>query len=77
MSKPHHFARPILQHFGLDRRFAAVYGPELDGTNEVRSDRTWGHGSKQELTAAGATILCRSPEHLPDAICGLVRMPIK
>ena len=31
-SKPHHFARPILQHFALARHFAAIHGPELDGT---------------------------------------------
>lgn len=31
-SKPHIFANPILAHFGLDRYFHAVFGPELDGT---------------------------------------------
>ena len=30
--KPHCFANQILQHFGLDRYFAFVSGPELDGT---------------------------------------------
>lgn len=37
-SKPHHFARPIVRHFGLDRHFAGVYGPELDGTNDSKAD---------------------------------------
>jgi phosphoglycolate phosphatase len=37
-SKPHHYARPILEHFDLARRFAAVHGPELDGTNDQKSD---------------------------------------
>ncbi len=31
-SKPHIFANQILAHFELDRYFAGVYGPELDGT---------------------------------------------
>ena len=35
-SKAHHFARPIVAHFGLDRYFMAVEGAELDGT---RSDK--------------------------------------
>ena len=30
--KPHCFAEQILQHFGLDRFFTFVSGPELDGT---------------------------------------------
>ena len=37
-SKPHHYARPILEHFDLARRFAAIHGPELDGTNDHKSD---------------------------------------
>jgi phosphoglycolate phosphatase len=31
-SKPVVFARRILEHFGLDKYFEAVYGSELDGT---------------------------------------------
>ena len=31
-SKPHIFANRILAHFGLDRYFTLVSGPELDGT---------------------------------------------
>ena len=30
-SKPHVFARQILAYFGLDKRFEAIYGSELDG----------------------------------------------
>jgi phosphoglycolate phosphatase len=37
-SKPHHYARPILQRFDLARCFAAIHGPELDGTNDHKSD---------------------------------------
>ena len=31
-AKPHYYARPILERFGLAPRFAGIYGPELDGT---------------------------------------------
>jgi phosphoglycolate phosphatase len=31
-SKPHVYAKPILEHFGLAPHFAGVYGSELDGT---------------------------------------------
>jgi phosphoglycolate phosphatase len=37
-AKPHHYARPILEHFGLARHFAGVHGPELDGTNDHKAD---------------------------------------
>ena len=37
-AKPHFFARPILEHFDLARHFAAIYGPELDGTNDSKAD---------------------------------------
>ena len=31
-SKPHVYAGPILEHFGLKAHFAGIYGSELDGT---------------------------------------------
>jgi phosphoglycolate phosphatase len=37
-SKPHYYARPILERFGLARCFAAIHGPELDGTNDHKHD---------------------------------------
>lgn len=37
-SKPHVFARRIIVHFGLEDRFAAIYGSELDGTNADKRD---------------------------------------
>ena len=37
-SKPHAYARPILEHFDLARRFAAIHGPELDGTNDHKGE---------------------------------------
>lgn len=37
-SKPHVFANRILAHFGLDRYFAYVSGPELDGTRNAKAE---------------------------------------
>jgi phosphoglycolate phosphatase len=37
-SKPHHYARPILERFDLARHFAGIHGPELDGTNDHKHD---------------------------------------
>jgi phosphoglycolate phosphatase len=37
-AKPHYYARPILERFDLARRFAAIHGPELDGTNDHKHD---------------------------------------
>jgi phosphoglycolate phosphatase len=37
-AKPHFYARPILEHFDLARRFAGIHGPELDGTNDHKHD---------------------------------------
>lgn len=37
-SKPHVFAKQIVQHFELDSYFAKVYGPELDGTRANKDE---------------------------------------
>lgn len=37
-SKPHVYARRIVEHFGLARHFVAVHGCELDGTREDKRD---------------------------------------
>ena len=37
-SKPHVFAKPILEHFGLASHFAGIYGSELDGTRIEKPD---------------------------------------
>jgi phosphoglycolate phosphatase len=37
-AKAHVYARPILERFDLARRFAAIHGPELDGTNDHKHD---------------------------------------
>lgn len=36
-SKPHVYARRIVEHFGLDRYFERVFGPELDGTRNSKT----------------------------------------
>jgi phosphoglycolate phosphatase len=110
-AKPHYYAKPILEHFDLARRFVAIHGPELDGTRDHKSDLiahmitqhrirpetavmigdrehdviaasrngmraigvTWGYGSAEELTAAGAATLCTSPAGLEQAVLGLMR----
>jgi phosphoglycolate phosphatase len=37
-SKPHPFARRILEHFGLEPRFASIHGSELDGTRNDKAE---------------------------------------
>ena len=37
-SKPHVFARPILEHFSLARYFTRIFGSELAGQNENKGD---------------------------------------
>jgi len=34
---------------------------------------TWGYGSSEELTAAGAAALCETPDALAEAVLGLIR----
>jgi phosphoglycolate phosphatase len=105
-SKPHVYARRILEHFSLLSHFRAVYGPELDGTradkvellayllpresidparalmigdrmHDIRAARacgvrslgvSYGFGSVEELSAAGADAICASVAELPGAI---------
>jgi phosphoglycolate phosphatase len=104
-SKAQVFAERIIEHFGLDRFFRAVYGSELDGARANKADLIahilkaesilplsalmvgdrahdvlgakangvfaigvlWGYGSREELVAAGATLLCRQPSMLSNA----------
>lgn len=37
-SKPHPFAKPIMEKFGLSDRFAAIHGAELDGTRDDKAE---------------------------------------
>jgi phosphoglycolate phosphatase len=104
-TKPHVFARRIVEHFGMAQYFTDVYGSELDGTRTDKTelleyaqarrsveresvmigDRhhdiigaannglraigvTYGYGSAEELTAAGAESLAASPRDLPGLV---------
>jgi phosphoglycolate phosphatase len=109
-SKPHRYARPIVEHFGLAAHFHAVHGPDLDGTNDHKADLiahilrhegvdpatalmigdrefdvtaatrnrmraigvTWGYGSTEELSTAGAATLCHSPDTLAQVATALL-----
>ncbi len=37
-SKPHIYAKRILEHFALDKYFTAIHGSELDGTRDAKTD---------------------------------------
>jgi phosphoglycolate phosphatase len=37
-SKPHVYAKRIIEHFGLSSMFDGIYGSELDGTNSIKSE---------------------------------------
>jgi phosphoglycolate phosphatase len=55
-AKPHYYARPILEHFDLARRFAGIHGPELDGTNDHKYDLI-AHIIGHEGVAPASTIM--------------------
>jgi phosphoglycolate phosphatase len=101
-SKPKIYADRIIRHFGFERFFVEVYGPELNGrfdektelvgfilrqlgrsprqtvmigdrARDIESGRahgtrtigvTYGFGSLEEMTAAGADRICRSPREI-------------
>ena len=109
-SKPTVYALRILQHFGLDRHFAHIYGSELDGTRANKADLlahvlenerlssenvamvgdrmhdiagarqnslhsvgvTYGYGSVEELTQAGAEALCSTPGEVAEHFTGIM-----
>lgn len=55
-SKPHYYARPILERFDLARRFAAIHGPELDGTRDHKVDLI-AHIITRERVRPGAALM--------------------
>jgi phosphoglycolate phosphatase len=55
-SKPHRYARPIVEHFGLGVHFHAVHGPELDGTNDHKADLI-AHILRREGVDPGAALM--------------------
>jgi phosphoglycolate phosphatase len=61
-SKPHVFARRILDHFGLSPFFEAVYGSELDNRNADKRDLLRVLIQEQALDPA-ATVMIGDREH--------------
>ncbi len=61
-AKPHAFARPILQHFGLDTHFIAIHGPELDGTRDNKADLI-AHIVREHGIDAARAIMIGDREH--------------
>lgn len=61
-SKPHVYARRIVEHFGLDRWVGPVFGAELDGT---RSDKAalLAHALEQTGCAPGRAVMLGDREH--------------
>lgn len=55
-SKPHAFARPILEHFGLAKRFSAIHGAELDGRNDDKAHLI-AHIIREEGVNAGRAVM--------------------
>ena len=61
-AKPHYYARPILERFGLAPRFAGIYGPELDGTRDHKHDLI-AHIIASEGVRPDAAIMIGDREH--------------
>lgn len=113
-SKPTIYARRIIAHFGLDRYFLDVFGPELDGrfdekcelvghvlrqcaldptatvmigdrARDIESGKangtrtigvTYGFGTEEELTEAGADQICDSPAEIYQALKNVEASPL-
>ncbi len=56
-SKPHVYARPILAHFGLARRFAAIHGAELDGRRDDKAELIAHIVKTERVTPASALMI--------------------
>jgi phosphoglycolate phosphatase len=56
-SKPAVFAERIVRHFALDRHFAGVYGPDLDGRLDDKADLLRHLLAAERLDAAGAVMV--------------------
>ncbi len=61
-SKPHVYARPILEHFGLDHWFEAIHGSELDGAR-VRKPDLLSHILKTENLDAASSVMIGDRRH--------------
>lgn len=56
-SKPHVFAREILEHFGMAELFNGIYGSEFDGTRGRKSEVVAYCLEQQGLTAADVILV--------------------
>ncbi|PVB60986.1 HAD family hydrolase [Labrenzia sp. 011] len=61
-SKPHVYARRIVEHFGLMSYFGKVYGSELDGTRSAKSDLI-AHILEQEAVGAAQAVMIGDRKH--------------
>ncbi len=61
-SKPRVFASTIVEHFGLDRYFAGVYGSELDGSLTDKRELI-GQALRSESLAAEAAVMIGDRRH--------------
>lgn len=56
-SKPHVYARRIVERFGLARHFAEVHGCELDGTREDKRDLLAHLFARHDVEASGSVMI--------------------
>jgi len=61
-SKPWVYARQILEHFGLAFHFKSVYGPELDGRRDDKTELLTHLIGEEKLTPA-STVMIGDREH--------------
>ena len=61
-SKPHVYARRIVEHFGLDPLFDGVYGSELDGTRVEKADLI-AYALGEERLAPGRVLMIGDRQH--------------
>ncbi len=61
-SKPHIFARRILEHFDLSKYFSAIHGSELDGTRAQKSALI-AHILVAENVTVGTAVMVGDREH--------------
>ena len=61
-SKPHVYARRIVEHFGLDTLFDGVYGSEMDGTRVEKADLI-AYALTAERLAPGRVLMIGDRQH--------------
>ncbi len=61
-SKPHVYAKPILDHFGLTHYFRGIYGSELDGTRSNKR-HLLGHLLAEQKLNAAETVMIGDRRH--------------